>query len=87
MGLWGAAQALAFGLGGLLGTSLSDIARFFMDSPGAAYGLVFAFEALLFLVAAQLGRGIAEPQAIAANELPHDAQCQDLSLASPSQRA
>jgi len=87
MGLWGAAQALAFGLGGLLGTSLSDIARFFMDSPGAAYGMVFAFEALLFLVAAQLGRGIAEPQAIAPNELPDDAQCQDLSLAPPSQRA
>ncbi len=54
MGLWGAAQALAFGLGGLLGTGASDLARLVFDSPGAAYGCVFALEALMFIAAAVL---------------------------------
>ena len=54
MGLWGAAQAVAFGLGGLLGTGASDLARWLLGSPAAAYGSVFAFEALLFVVAAVL---------------------------------
>ena len=49
MGLWGAAQALAFGLGGLLGTAASDLARWLIASPGAAYGSVFAMEAVMFL--------------------------------------
>jgi BCD family chlorophyll transporter-like MFS transporter len=49
MGLWGAAQALAFGLGGLLGTAASDLARWLIASPGAAYASVFALEALMFL--------------------------------------
>lgn len=58
MGLWGGAQALAFGLGGLLGTVLSDLANLWIDAPGPAYALVFAGEALLFLVAAAVARGI-----------------------------
>lgn len=58
MGLWGGAQALAFGLGGLLGTVLSDLARRWIDAPGPAYALVFAGEALLFLAAAAVARGI-----------------------------
>ncbi len=52
MGLWGAAQAIAFGLGGLLGTAASDLAHFLIASPGAAYAWVFAFEGLMFLVSA-----------------------------------
>jgi BCD family chlorophyll transporter-like MFS transporter len=54
LGLWGAAQALAFGLGGLLGTSASDLARALLGSPAAAYGAVFAAEAALFLLAARI---------------------------------
>ena len=52
MGLWGAAQAIAFGVGGLIGTAASDLARLVFHSPGAAYGCVFALEGLMFLVAA-----------------------------------
>jgi MFS transporter, BCD family, chlorophyll transporter len=58
MGLWGAAQAVAFGLGGLIGTGASDVARAFIGSPAAAYATVFALEALLFVVAAVLASRI-----------------------------
>ena len=54
MGLWGAAQAVAFGLGGLVGTAASDLARWLIGTPGAAYAAVFAFEALLFVASAAL---------------------------------
>ena len=60
MGLWGASQALAFGAGGILGTSLSDIARLVMETPASAYALVFGLEALLFVVAARLASQIKE---------------------------
>ncbi|WP_431267645.1 MFS transporter [Dankookia sp. P2] len=42
VGLWGAAQAVAFGLGGLAGAAASDLARSLIASPGLAYGAVFA---------------------------------------------
>ncbi len=54
MGLWGASQAFAFGLGGFLGAAASDLARHWLGSPAAAYGTVFAIEGLLFLLAAVL---------------------------------
>ncbi|RYY53646.1 MAG: MFS transporter, partial [Comamonadaceae bacterium] len=54
MGMWGAAQALAFGFGGLAGAGASDLARLFIGTPAASYGAVFAAEALLFVVAAVL---------------------------------
>lgn len=54
MGMWGAAQAIAFGLGGFLGTVASDVARWLIGSPGAAYASVFGLEALLFVVSAVL---------------------------------
>ena len=54
MGLWGAAQAIAFGLGGLAGTVASDIARWLLGAPSMAYAVVFCGEALLFLLAAGL---------------------------------
>eukprot|EP01041_Mallomonas_annulata_P029967 gene29967-52041_t len=63
MGLWGAAQAVAFGLGGLVGTGASDLARWFIASPGAAYALVFALEALVFLLSAVLAWRISAPRA------------------------
>jgi MFS transporter, BCD family, chlorophyll transporter len=52
MGLWGAAQAFAFGIGGFLGTLASDIARFLLSSPALSYSAVFASEAGMFVVAA-----------------------------------
>jgi len=51
MGMWGAAQAIAFALGGLAGTAAVDLSRWLLGSPAAAYASVFAGEALLFLVA------------------------------------
>ena len=61
MGLWGAAQAVAFGLGNLLGTGASDLARWLISAPGPAYASVFAVEGLLFLVAARLAWAVTLP--------------------------
>ena len=58
MGLWGAAQALAFGAGGLLGTGASDLARAVLGAPAPAYAAVFVAEALVFLLAARLAAGV-----------------------------
>ncbi len=55
MGVWGAAQAIAFGLGGLTGAMGVDIARGMLASDGAAFQLIFAGEAGLFILAALLG--------------------------------
>ena len=60
MGLWGAAQAIAFGVGGLAGAVASDIARMLIGSTGAAYAAVFALEALLFIFAAVLASRIGQ---------------------------
>lgn len=62
MGLWGAAQAVAFGLGGLLGTAASDLARWAIGTPDLAYTAVFFLEALMFVVAAVLAARIGMPQ-------------------------
>jgi BCD family chlorophyll transporter-like MFS transporter len=51
MGLWGAAQALAFGIGGIAATGAVDLARALTGSLPAAYGAVFVAEAALFIVA------------------------------------
>lgn len=53
MGLWGAAQAVAFALGGLFSTTLVDSARYLLGSPAAAFGIVFCAEAALFIIAAR----------------------------------
>ncbi len=58
MGLWGAAQALAFAAGGVSGTGLSDLARMVWHDPGMAYGLVFMLQGALFLWAALLANGL-----------------------------
>ena len=52
MGLWGAAQALAFGLGGLLGTGASDLAHTLLGGHRSAYASVFALQAVMFVVSA-----------------------------------
>ena len=54
MGLWGAAQAIAAGFGGLLGTILVDLLQVAELSPVNAYGMVFSLEASLFALAALL---------------------------------
>ena len=62
MGLFGAAQAIAFGLGSFLGTAAADIMRALLTSDAAAYGSVFALEGLVFLIAARLAWRGAAPQ-------------------------
>jgi BCD family chlorophyll transporter-like MFS transporter len=54
MGLWGAAQAVAFGIGGFLGTVTVDLARHLTGLPEVAYSAVFAAEAVLFVASAAL---------------------------------
>ena len=52
MGLWGAAQAIAAGFGGLVGAAAVDGMRGLMASDASAFGLVFAAEAALFVLSA-----------------------------------
>lgn len=52
MGIWGAAQAIAFGLGGILGTVALDLGRWLTTSDAYAFAAVFTIEASLFLVSA-----------------------------------
>lgn len=54
MGVWGAAQALAFGTGGLTGAVAVDVGRALTGSLPETFMLVFGTEAFLFLVAAAL---------------------------------
>ncbi|QZH75059.1 MAG: BCD family MFS transporter [Erythrobacter sp.] len=58
MGVWGASQAIAFGAGGLIGAVGVDMARSWQAAnggqDGAAFQLIFALEAALFIVAALL---------------------------------
>ena len=54
MGVWGAAQAIAFGLGGLTGAVGVDLARGTLDRSADAFQLIFALEAGLFVIAALL---------------------------------
>jgi BCD family chlorophyll transporter-like MFS transporter len=56
MGLWGAAQAIAFGCGGACGTLLIDAVHYLFGSRVVAFAVVFSIEAMLFLVAARVLR-------------------------------
>jgi MFS transporter, BCD family, chlorophyll transporter len=67
VGLWGAAQAIAFGCGGVFATLLVDIAKLVLGAPLSAYALVFLGEAGLFVVSAVLASRIAGPQATRAS--------------------
>jgi BCD family chlorophyll transporter-like MFS transporter len=58
MGVWGAAQAIAFGLGGLAGSISLDLGRALTGDDGSAFALVFALEALLFLISTIVAFGI-----------------------------
>lgn len=68
MGVWGAAQAIAFALGGLMGAIGLDLGRALIGSTAHTFMIVFALQAMLFLLAASLalqgpaGRPAARPQ-------------------------
>jgi BCD family chlorophyll transporter-like MFS transporter len=53
------------------GTAASDLARWALDSQVAAYGLVFAVEAVLFVAAALLALRIALPARAPASPVAH----------------
>lgn len=70
MGLWGAAQGIAFGIGGFSGTVLIDAARAVIASPAAAYGVVFGLEAALFVLSAVLAARVRNPAGHALGLMP-----------------
>jgi BCD family chlorophyll transporter-like MFS transporter len=70
MGLWGAAQAIGFALGGLFGAAASDLARGLLGAPGPAYASVFLLEGLMFVLAAALAARIGTTGALASRLRP-----------------
>ena len=68
MGLWGAAQAIAFGFGGVIGTAAVDVARYVLGSPSAAYSLLFAMQGVLFIFASGLAFRLTAAAALAAQD-------------------
>ncbi len=69
MGLWGAAQAVAAGFGGLTGTILADLLRHGLPDV-QAYGLVFLFEALLFVISAFMAARVMDRVSLPATLVP-----------------
>lgn len=65
MGLWGASQAIAAGLGGLFGAAAVDVARS-LTNDASAFGLVFSLEAGLFLLSALMAAQIIDTKRSAA---------------------
>lgn len=81
MGLWGAAQAIGFALGGLFGAAASDLARWAFGAAAPAYASVFLLEGTMFVASAVLAARIAgapaalprrppEPESHGVGELP-----------------
>jgi BCD family chlorophyll transporter-like MFS transporter len=62
MGVWGAAQAIAFASGSFVGTLAVDTSRLMLGDPASAYGMVFGLEATLFLLAAVLAARVGAPE-------------------------
>ena len=69
MGLWGAAQAIAAGFGGLTGAAMVDLLRHSL-SDAQAFGSVFVFEAGLFIAATWMATKIMERPMPAATMVP-----------------
>jgi BCD family chlorophyll transporter-like MFS transporter len=61
MGMWGAAQAVAAGFGGLMGAALVDVLRLWLTDV-EAFGSVFLIEAALFVAAALLAARVMDRQ-------------------------
>jgi BCD family chlorophyll transporter-like MFS transporter len=69
MGLWGAAQAMAAGFGGLVGAATVDLLRLIL-SDAQAFGSVFIAEAAIFIAAAAMAAKIIENRRHAAHLVP-----------------
>lgn len=69
MGLWGAAQAIAAGFGGLLGAAMADVLRLTLTDT-QAFGAVFLFEASLFIAAAVVAAKIMDRKMPSATLVP-----------------
>jgi BCD family chlorophyll transporter-like MFS transporter len=80
MGLWGAAQAIGFALGGLFGAAASDLARWLLGAPAPAYASVFLLEALMFVAAAALAARIAGVTQVVPAEEPMTGEMPGLSI-------
>jgi BCD family chlorophyll transporter-like MFS transporter len=73
MGMFGAAQAIAFGLGGFLGTVILDLGRLATGSVTQGYSVVFLADAALFLAAAVLALRIGRPAGARRDDFSHAA--------------
>ena len=71
MGVWGATQAIAFALGGLIGAIGVDAGRALIGSTSTTFTIVFGVEALLFLAAAAVP--LRRPAPVASLPLPSGA--------------
>ena len=54
MGIWGAAQAIAFGAGGFAGTVMAQLGQWLLGANGKGYAFVFALETVGFVAACWL---------------------------------
>jgi BCD family chlorophyll transporter-like MFS transporter len=72
MGIWGAAQAVAFGIGGFLGTMAVDGARLVIADPATAYAAVFVGEGLMFVAAALMASRLDFARLGLARAVPRD---------------
>ena len=83
MGVWGAAQAIAFGLGGFLGAVAVDLVGLMTGEAAASYRAVFLAEGGAFLIAAlvatRLRLGGSTPSPLVGPLVP-DAEVADLAL-------
>lgn len=68
IGLWGAAQALAFGLGGLFGATAVDAGRALIGADASAFAIVFSIEAAMFLAAASIATQLTERRGVQPRE-------------------
>ena len=69
MGVWGASQAIAFGLGGLIGAVGVDAGRAMMGADAPAFALIFGIEAGIFLLAALVALRAVAGRTGASNQL------------------
>lgn len=71
MGVWGAAQAISFGLGGLAGTAVLSLGRWATARDDTAFAIVFSIEAVLFLISAVIAMRIGSDRAVPDHEPAH----------------
>jgi BCD family chlorophyll transporter-like MFS transporter len=74
MGMWGAAQAIAFGLGGFFGAMGVDGLRAILPETGHAFLVVFLIEGALFLVSAYLASRLDHQKSRVASQADGSAQ-------------